>query len=103
MGPRRVSAISRCYTRRVLLPFDRTALATRNARDAAEEVAATAAMTLQERLEETIALSDFVLALAEANGTAALIQPEPIADKANRLARPLRLAAERWKPSSETR
>ena len=87
----------------MILPLDRDALARRNARDERDEVAANAAMTLDERLEETIALSDFVLALAEANGTAGLIELETLNSKAGRLVRPLRLAARGWKPSFESR
>jgi hypothetical protein len=77
-------------------PFDRAKLAEKNARDAADAITDAAAKTPEQRIAETLELSELVRALARANGIDPASCPSDLAEKARLWARPMRLLLGRF-------
>jgi hypothetical protein len=75
----------------VIPPFDKARLAERNARDDAEAIADAAAKTAEERIAETLELSQLVLELARANGVEPTLRPVGFGREARLWARPMQL------------
>jgi hypothetical protein len=79
----------------VIPPFDRARLAEKNALDEAEAIADAAAKTPEERIEETLELSELVRELARANGVDPAAGASDLAEKARLWARPMKLLLRR--------